>query len=349
MLLRTTKGQSALLLLFFGCACALLQNAHAASCTTQSQMTAAQRDTLSGAARTVVAQMRSGDMLGLKANTLPSVAAHFDGIASSVESLKPLLQRATITVDQLYGLDDSGGAPGVSRVEFFCGSPVVVLTFAALPTGTYSLVIVHATGVPQPQQVSLILSKTTDGRWMFAGFFRKPMVEAGHDGLWYWVSARKYAQSKMDWAAWLYYQTAIYLLNPVDFLASSNLGKLRHEADLAHPNPFPGEKPMTINASGSIYTLTAIDTSTDFGGLDLDVHYTPDTTQTAQLRDGPAARKQVTDVMSTLLALHPELREAFHGIWVHADQGNASLFALEMPMSGIPGGGTQPAASPVAR
>jgi hypothetical protein len=46
----------------------------------------------------------------------------------------------------------------------------------------------------------------------------------------------------------------------------------------------------------------------------------------------------VTDVMTALLAQHPELHDAFHGIWVHADQGGSSLFALELPMNGIAGG-----------
>ena len=68
------------------------------------------------------------------------------------------------------------------------------------------------------------------------------MIEAGHDGLWYWVSARKYAQTKMDWDAWLYYQLAINLLDPVDFLSSSNLGKLRQEADQAHPAELSGSE-----------------------------------------------------------------------------------------------------------
>ena len=30
-----------------------------------------------------------------------------------------------------------------------------------------------------------------------------------------------------------------------------------------------------------------------------------------------------------------ELHDAFHGIWVHANQGQASLFSLELPMDQI--------------
>jgi hypothetical protein len=37
--------------------------------------------------------------------------------------------------------------------------------------------------------------------------------------------------------------------------------------------------------------------------------------------------------------MHPGLRTAFHGLWVYADSGSATVFALELPMDQIPGGG----------
>ena len=86
------------------------------------------------------------------------------------------------------------------------------------------------------------------------------------------------------------------------------------------------------------------------GPLDLDVHYTPNPSQVAQLRDPPAARGQMLAVMTALLAQHPELRTAFHGMWVHADQGNTTVFALELPMDRITGAQQPPASSkPVSR
>jgi len=278
----------------------------------------------------------------MKTNTIPAVAADFSGIASSVEGLKPLVQKATVTVFDLYALDASTEAPNTPRTDFYCGTPVVVLNFTDLPPGSYALAILHATGVPQPQQISLILSKTADRKWMLAGLFSKPMTEAGHDGLWYWVSARKYAQKSMNWSAWFYYRTAANLLNPVPFLSSSNLDKLQHEEDKVHPENLPGTNPLTLDAKGSSFKVTAVDITSELGALDLDVHYTPDATQAAKLRDPPSARQQVIDVMTGLLALHPDLHEAFHGIWVHADQGDASIFSLELPMDQITG--TQPTA-----
>ncbi len=78
------------------------QVAQAASCTTQSQMTAAQRDTLSTAAKAMLTQMQGGNVQALQANTIPAVAADFSGIAASVQSLKPLIQNAALTVTNVY-------------------------------------------------------------------------------------------------------------------------------------------------------------------------------------------------------------------------------------------------------
>jgi hypothetical protein len=320
-------------------------SASGATCSTQSQMSPTQRSTFTGEAHTFAAIVQSGDTQALRAKILPAIASDFDGIAATVTSLKPLVQTATMTVDSVYLLDASKDAPGAERTQFFCGSPIVVLTFTGIPPGTYALVILHATGVQQPQQISLILASAPGNQWQLAGFYAKPMIHAEHDGLWYWVEARKYEQSKDNWTAWLYYHIAEGLLSPVDFLSSPNLQKLQQEAQQSHPKDFPADKTqVNLNAQGSTYSLSAVDTTTQFGGLDLDVHYIPNPTQAAQLRTPTEARKQVTDVMTALLAQHPGLRQAFHGMWVHADQGDASLFALELPMDQI-APGTQPQAS----
>ena len=311
----------------------LIPGAWAASCTTQAQMTAAQRNELSTTARGLAIRVQNGDTEGMRANTIPSVAADFQGIAASVQSLKPLVQQATIAIEVMYLLDASNDPANESRTDFFCGSPVVALNFTGLPPATYALVILHATGVAQPQQIALILSKSADNRWLLAGFVAKPMIEADHDGLWYWQAARRYVQTKMDLDAWLYYQIAANLLNPLDSISSPNLQKLQQEANEIRPNNLPGTNPVTLNAHDGVFTVTSIGTTTVFGGLDLEVHYTPNPVQAAQLRNPPAAREQVLGVMSALLEQHPELRQAFHGMWIHADMGTGSLFALDLPMT----------------
>jgi hypothetical protein len=319
----------------------LLPNAaSAASCKTQSQMTPAQRDALLSAARGMMAQVQRDDTQGLRTNTIPAVAADFGGIASSVDSLKTVVPQATITVESLYLLDATGEAPGTAQTDFFCGTPVVVMNFNGLPPGSYALAILHATGVPKPQQIALVLAESVDHRWMLGGFYAKPMTEAGHDGLWYWVSARKFAQKNMNWDAWFYARLAANLLDPVDFLSSPNLQKLQQEQEKVHPTNLPGQQPLQLSAHGASFQVTSVDTTVTFGPLDLEVHYAPDPAQAAELRDPTGARKQVTQLMTALLELHPDLPAAFHGIWVQADGGSAELFSLELPMDQIvPGSG----------
>lgn len=310
------------------------RRARAASCTTQAQMNATVRDTLANSAHALLADMQSGNVQALQQGTMPSLAANFSGIANSVEQLKPVIQNAAITVDNVYLLDASDNPPAPTATDFYCGSPVVTVHFGQLPRGTYALAILHATGVKNPQQVSLVLSETS-GRWLLGGFFEKPMLTAGHDGVWYWEGARRYVQSKDDWSAWLYYQMASNLLAPLNFITSPNLQKLHQEADQIRPGTFPDQHPMVLTVQGSNYTVNAVGTTTAFGALDLDVSYAPDATEAAQLSNPPAARQQVTAIMSALIELHPGLRQSFHGIWVHAQQGPASLFALELPMQQI--------------
>ncbi|MHB1938466.1 MAG: VWA domain-containing protein [Acidobacteriaceae bacterium] len=331
---------------------ALLPSARAASCKSESEMTAVERDALANAARSMASQVQSGNVSALQTKTIPAVAANFSGIAASVGNLKPLVQHATITVDDLYALDASGEPAGSTQTDFFCGNPIIVFHFTNLPPAKYALAILHATGVEKPQQISLVLSETSPNQWMLAGFFSRPMTEAGHDGLWYWERAREYAQKKMNLAAWLYYQTAAYLLDPVPFLASPNLQKLQQEAGGIRPANLPGTTPMTLSVHGAAFQITGMQPTVALGPWDLEVHYVPDATHQPQLHDPVAARQQVMDVMTALLAQHPGLRQAFHGMWVRAYEGDASVFALELPMDQIPAAAQAPPlanAAPIAQ
>src|SRR5271166_4743328 len=95
----------------------LLPSAFCASCTTQAQMTPAQRDFLANAARALATQIQGGDAQGLRADTAPAVAADFGGIMDSVIRLKPLIQQAAITVDTLYILDAAADPAGAPRTD----------------------------------------------------------------------------------------------------------------------------------------------------------------------------------------------------------------------------------------
>lgn len=306
------------------------------SCTTQSQMTGAQRTILQQSAQMLGQNVQSGNAAGVKAETIASVAAQFDGIAGSIQAVNASIQHATLTVDDLYLLDASD-LKATDEAQFFCGvagSPLTVeVTIPGLPPGKYALAILHATGVKQPQQISLVLQNDPANSpvWKLAGFFVKPMTMGGHDGIWFWRQARDYASKQQLWPAWFYFQTALALQTPVDFISSPNLQKLDKEAEQARPENLPGQDPLKLTAGAQTFSITNVHVGEFADQCDLIVTYSA----TPGL-DPVAARTQVTAVMRALLQQYPGLQSAFHGLWVYAaTPGNQTPFALELPMDQI--------------
>ncbi|MGC2636255.1 MAG: hypothetical protein WA294_03685 [Acidobacteriaceae bacterium] len=311
------------------------------NCMTQSEMTGAQRKKLEQTALSLAGHVQAGDTAAVKAETIAAVAAQFDGIANSIETVSTPMKQATLTVDQLYLLD-ARDFKSASDAEFFCGLPssslTVEISIPNLPPGQYALGVVHATGVKNPQAVSMVLANDPAGSetWKLAGFFTRPMTMGGHDGVWFWQQARDYAAKKENWNAYFYFQTAEFLLDPVDFLTSPNLQKLRSEAEKVQPEGLPGAAPMHLPGGGQTYSVTNIHTGELADQLDLVLTY-----EAAANADPVAARAQVTAVMRALLAAHPELRSAFHGLWVYASTPDRQHpFALELPMGQIEASGS---------
>jgi hypothetical protein len=304
----------------------------AASCTTQAQMAEAERTALVQAARTLASAVQSGNSAAVKASTIPKVRDQFDSIASTIEQSAPLLAGATITIDALYALDASDLKEAAEDTVFFCGaanSPVHVdITIPQLPRGKYALTLVHATGVQKPQQMAFLLQN--NGDWQLAGFFIKPLLVAGHDSVWYWTKARAFDQKGQKWNAYFYYTTAAYLATPAEFMTSANLDKLNQEAAVSKPQGLPGAAPMTLPGGGQTFSVTNMHTDGSLGGLDLVVHYA-----TTNVSDPVATRARNLEVMKAVLAAHPELREAFHGLWVFAEAPPERPFGNELVMSEI--------------
>jgi hypothetical protein len=304
----------------------------AVSCTTQAQMTEAERAALVQTARTLASAVQSGNSATVQALTIPKVKAQFDPIASTIEQTAPLLAGATITIDALYGLDASDLKGGVEDTVFFCGaanSPVHVnVTIPQLPQGKYALTLVHATGVQKPQQMAFLLQQ--NGDWQLAGFFIKPLLVAGHDSVWYWTKARAFDQKNQKWNAYFYYTTAAYLATPADFMTSANLDKLNQEAAASRPDGLPGAQPMVVTAGGQPYSVNDVHTDGSLGGLDLVLRYS-----TADSTDPVATRARNVELMKAVLAAHPELRDGFHGLWVFAEAPNQRPYGNELPMSEI--------------
>jgi hypothetical protein len=304
----------------------------AVSCTTQAQMTEAERAALMQSAHNLASAVQSGNASAVQALTIAKVKSQFDPIANTIEQTSPLLAGATITIDALYGLDASDLKTAAEDTVFFCGvanSPLHVdFTIPQLPQGQYALALVHATGVKQPQQMAFLLQK--NGDWQLAGLFVKPLLVAGHDSVWYWTKARAYNQKNQKWNAYFYYTTAAYLASPADFMTSANLDKLNQEAQAAKPDGLPGAQPMVITSGNNTFPVSQIHTDGSLGGLDLVLSYS-----TAETSDPVATRARNLELMKATLQAHPELREGFHGLWVFAEAPNQRPYGNELAMSEI--------------
>ena len=295
-------------------------------------MTEAERTALVQSAHNLASAVQSGNASAVQALTIDKVKTQFDPIANTIVQTAPLLAGATITIDALYGLDASDLKTAAEDTVFFCGvanSPLHVdVTIPQLPKGRYALVLVHATGVKQPQQMAFLLQK--DGDWQLAGLFVKPLLLAGHDSVWYWTKARAFNQKNQKWNAYFYYTTAAYLAAPADFMTSGNLDKLNQEAEGAKPDGLPGAQPMVITAGNNTFPVSEIHTDGSLGGLDLVLRYS-----TADTGDPVATRARNLELMKATLQAHPELRDGFHGLWVFAEAPSQRPYGNELAMSEI--------------
>jgi hypothetical protein len=313
-------------------------------CTTQSQMTAADRDALSAAGRSLTAKVQANDVSGLQASTAAEYAKDFTGIGPVVGSTSAKVKGGTPVVEQVYLLDGAQlkrAADGtVPDAQFFCSlnksTNEADFTISGLTPGRYGFVMVDVPDGSSPWRLSFVM-RQEQGQWTMAGFYPKPLTAAGHDGLWYWTQARTMTAQKEHWNAWLYYQQAESLLTPATFVQSTHLEKLKTEASAAAPPALSEgvtpEAPLVVKgANGAEYHFTGlgVDDSLAKEKIDIAAHLKVD-----QIGDPVAARKRNTDAMVALLTAYPELRKPFHGVWIIADVPGQNPFATEQAMSEI--------------
>jgi hypothetical protein len=313
-------------------------------CTTQSQMSAADRDGLAAAARGLAAKVQANDVSGLRAATVAEYAKDFSGIGDVVGATSIKVKGGSPEVEQVYLLDGTqlkraadGAAPDA---QFFCSlnktEAEADFLIPGLAPGRYGFAMVDVRGGAAPWRLSFVLRQES-GQWAMAGFYPKPLTAAGHDGLWYWTQARAMTAEKEHWNAWLYYQQAGYLLRPTNFIQSTHLEKLKAEESAAAPPALSDgvspETPLVVKAAdGQEYHFTELGVDDSLGKEKIDViaHL-----KVEQVGDPVAAKKRNTDATAALLAAYPEMRKAFHGVWMFAETQGQNPFATEQAMSEI--------------
>jgi hypothetical protein len=312
-------------------------------CTTQSQMTAGDRDALANAARALAVKVQANDVSGLRAATVAEYAKDFAGMESVVGSTATKVRGGSLTVEQVYLLDGTqlkrGSDGAASNAQFFCSlnksEAEADFLISGLTPGRYGFAIVDVQGA-SPWRLSFLM-RQEQGQWQMAGFYPKPISAAGHDGLWYWTQARTMTAQKQNWNAWLYYQQAEALLLPTDFIQSTHLEKLKAEKNAAAPpvlsEGVSTEAPLVVKgADGTEYRFIelSVDDSLAKEKIDILARLKVD-----QIGDPAAARKRNSDAMAALLAAYPEMRKPFHGVWMFAEAPGQNPFATEQAMNEI--------------
>jgi hypothetical protein len=345
--LRSTRFQMKFLLLIAALTFAANVSRAAETCTTQSQMNPAERDTLAQAAASLAAKIQANDANGVRPLTIADFQKDFAPMANEIASTAPKLSGAQAQVEQLYILDASSLARTAAGTnpdaQFLCNlnqTPAEAeFAIPQLPPGKYAFAMVRMDSAA-PWRLSFLLRQDSVGgqtQWLLAGLYPKPLTAAGHDGLWYWKQARALAGGKEAWNAWLYYQEAQVLLVPANFVGSTHLDKLQTELGAAVPSAISGgigaDTPLVVkSADGAEFRFTALTIQDYQGGDRIDVvaHIKVDS-----VSDNAAARKLNAAAINALVAAHPELRKAFHGVWVFADAPGQSPYATELAMDEI--------------
>ena len=148
-----------------------------------------ERSAIVTAVRGIATRMQANDTAGVKAATIPAVASHFDGIAASIQKLNPALTGATLSVTSVYDLEATDVPPGEDAVQFFCGVAAndlhVIFNIPGLPAGHFAFAIVEATGVKNPQRLSMLLEKSpkAPGNWRDSFRVRSPVQDTMVSGI----------------------------------------------------------------------------------------------------------------------------------------------------------------------
>ena len=303
-------------------------------------MSADQRQTISDAALAIATAIKSNDSTRVQSMTAAELAANFAPTAYIIQTTSAKIVPDTLRVTQFYRLDASARRAGdTAQAEFSCAlsgtASEVDFGIQGLPPGVFAFAMVEASG-DRPWLLAFLLQQQGSA-WKMAGFYQHARTAAGHDGLWYWTSARTDAKAGRKWLAWLRYGEADQLLRPANFISTTHLDQLRGERHTdAPPELADGvsqQTPLVIKArDGAEFHVTDLTTAaTDDGhGLDLVMHFRADL-----LTDPAAARTRNTACAKALLEAHPELRAGFTGVSVFAESTGQPPFATEQPIAEI--------------
>jgi hypothetical protein len=309
----------------------------AETCQTSSDMDEATRAALSSAGQRYYDLIARGDVATLHQNAIPGLGSDFSGVEATVKEHQQDLAGSKAAPRPPFLLDASGTAT-IPHAEFFCGvfgksgqtSGSAVFYLNNLPPGKYGIVILDATSAKAPTAVSVVLQQVGSD-WKIGGLYIKAMQLGGHDSQWFLYRAREYKTKGQLHNAWLYYQAAVSLLSPLDFMSIAASDKLLDESQAAKPADLPVDgKTVDLAAPGATYKLTALFPQAVGNDLDLIVRY-----QASTISNTNQTYQSNVAVMKALVAKYPELKDAFAAIVARAVDPSGRDYGTLLAMKDI--------------
>jgi hypothetical protein len=303
-------------------------------------MTGDMRQALADTALALATAVKANDTDRVRSMSSQEIASNFDSTTFVVHQTAAAIANDTLRVTQLYRLDASSRKAGDSpAADFGCAlsgsTDEVDFSIPGLPPGVYAFVIVEAAG-DRPWLLPMLLQQQGTA-WKMAGFYPHARTVGGHDGLWFWTTARADAKAGKKWLAWVLYGEADQLLRPANFITSTHLDQLRSERRTNAPSELSegisAEAPLVIKAKdGSEFHFTSLGSrGTDDGkSLNLVLHYRVDS-----IGEPAAAGVRNNAAASAMLAAHPELREGFSGVSIFAEAQGQTAFITEQNLAEI--------------
>jgi hypothetical protein len=295
-------------------------NLTAENCTIGSDMEPAARNALLSTGQRYFDLIAKNDAASLRQSAIPSLAADFSGIESTVKDNQSALAGSKGAARPPFLLEANGTAP-IPRAEFYCGvfgktgqtADSAAFYLNNLPPGKYAVVIFDASSAKGPYTVSLILQQLASN-WKLGGLYIKSAQIAGHDSDWFLTHARAFHTKGQLHNAWLYYLEARSLISPLPFMSTANTDKLYDESQKAQPADLPADG-KTVDLAAGTTTYKLIDLFPEVVGTDLDliVKY-----QVASIADTNQTYQANVAVMKALLIKYPEMRDAFAGMVARA-------------------------------
>jgi hypothetical protein len=315
----------------------LSSNARAQSCQTSGELDDATRAAITAAGQRFFDLAVKGDVATMRQNAIPSLAADFGGIETSVKDHQPDLAGAQATIKSSFLLDASGAAPD-PHAEFLCGvfgkngqtSGSAAFYLDNLAPGKYAAVLLNATSPKGKNMFSEILQQAgTD--WKLAGLYIKAADIAGHDSNWFLDRAREYKAKGQTHNAWFFYLEARNLISPLSFMSTLATDNLYDESQSLQPSDLPsGGKTSDLPAGTTTYKVSAVFPEAVGNDLDLIVRY-----QTADATNTTKAYQDNAAVIKALVAKYPEVREAFAAVVARAIDTGGRDYGTLMAMKDI--------------